>query len=126
MPGRDDRAEGVAEQREAIELERLGEQVDIPREDLEAERRRIDPLALSLPALVDVEDTKLLAERVQPGPKVRVVEPRPPVEDYERQAVIPDRLDEDRVTVRELNGQLLASFQSSPTPTSTASGGSRS
>ena len=84
MPGRDDRAEGVAEQREAIELERLGEQVDVPREDLEAERRRIDPLALPLPALVDVEDTKLLAERVQPGPKVRVVEPRPAVEDYER------------------------------------------
>ena len=74
----------MAEQREAVELERLGEQVDIPREDLEAERRRIDPLALPLPALVDVEDTELLAERVEPGPQVRVVEPRPAVEDYER------------------------------------------
>ena len=74
----------MAEQCEALELERLGEQVDVPCEDLEAERRRIDPLALPLSALVDIEDSELLGERVEPGAQVRVVEPRPTMEDYER------------------------------------------
>ncbi len=103
MPGRDDRAEGVAEEREAVELERLRQPVDVPREDLEGERRRIDTLALPLSALVDVEDAELLAERVEPGPQVRVVEPRPAVEDDQRQPRLADGLDEHRVAVGELD-----------------------
>src|SRR5215207_4430561 len=126
VPGRDDRAEGVAEQREAVEPERLGKQVDIAREDLEAEGRRVDSLALSLTALVHVEDAELLAERVEPRAQVGVVEPRTAVEQYEGEPLIPHRFHEKRVSVRELDVQLFASFQSSPTPTSTASGGSRS
>ena len=89
MPGGDDRAEGVAEEREPLEPERVGEQVDVAREDLEAERRRVDALAAPLAALVDVEDAAIVAERVEPGPEVRVVEPRPAVEDDQRQPVAP-------------------------------------
>ena len=78
MPGRDDRAEGVAEEREAVELERLGEQVDIPCEGLEAEGRRIDALALSLTALVHVEDAELLAEGSSQGRRCVWSRPGPP------------------------------------------------
>ena len=126
VPGRDDRAERVAEQCEAVEPKRLGEQVDIAREDLQAESRRVDALAPPLSALVDVEDAELLAERVEPRPQVDVVEPSTAVEHDEREPLVAHRFDEERVSVGELDVQLLASFQSSPTPTSTASGGSRS
>ena len=116
----------MAEQREAVEPEGLGKQVDIAREDLEAEGRRVDALALPLSALVDVEDAELLAERVEPRAQVLVVEPRPAVKHHEGEPLITHRFHEKRVSVRELDVQLFASFQSSPTPTSTASGGSRS
>jgi hypothetical protein len=126
VPGGDDRPEGVPEQREPLELEGVREPVDVLREDLEAERARIDPPAPTLPTLVDVEETELGAERVQPGPEVRVVEARPTVEDDQRQPVAAEVVDEERVAVEEPDVQLFASCQSSPTPMSTASGGSRS
>jgi hypothetical protein len=115
----------VAEQGEALEPERLGEQIDVPCEDVERERGRIDALAEPLSTLVDVEQPKLVPERVEVGPKAGVVEPGPTVEDDQRQAVA-DLLDVERDTVGELDFQLLASLQSSPVPTSTASGGSSS
>jgi hypothetical protein len=55
-----------------------------------------------------------------------VVEPGPAVEDDQRESLVTDRLDEHRVAVWEPYVQLFASCQSSPTPMSTASGGSRS
>src|SRR5919109_63183 len=111
VPGRDDRAEGVAEQCEAVETERLGEQVDVAGEDLEAQRLRVDALALPLASLVDVEHAELIAERVEPGTEVRVVEPRPPVEDDEREAALSYRFDEERVAVRQPDVHDFASFE---------------
>ena len=167
MIGGDDRAERVAEQCEAVELEGLGQQVDVPGEDLERERRGVDPLGATLPALVDVEQAVLVAERVEVGPEHRVIQTRPAVQNDQRKAAA-DLLDVEVVAVRqhelhaELNSTLLlpspwalpvtaaavgdaadnresrrgprsgpdfhdlASCQSSPAPTSTARGGSRS
>ncbi len=122
---RDDRAERVAQQGEALQPERLSKQVDVAGEDVERQRRGIDPLAAPLPALVHVEQPELVAERVEVGPKRAVVEPRPAVQHDHREAVA-DLLDVQRDAVRELDVQLFASLQSSPVPTSTASGGSRS
>ena len=84
VPGRDDRAEGMAEQREAPYPERLGEQVDVAREDVEREGRGVDPIAPALAALVHVEQAELVSERVEPGSEHRVVHPRPAVEDDHR------------------------------------------
>ena len=100
MLGRDDRAEGVPEQREAVEPERLGEQVDVAGEDLERERRRIDALAAPLSALVDVEQPELVAERVEVRPEHGVVEPGPAVQHDQREAGA-DLLDEETDSVRE-------------------------
>jgi hypothetical protein len=117
----------VAEEGEALESTCLREPVDIAGEDLEAERRRVDPFAPPLAALVHVKHAALVTERVEPGPEVCVVEARPAVEDDQRDALAaPDLFDEQRVAVSEADVQLLASCQSSPTPMSTASGGSRS
>ena len=60
---RDDRAERVAEQREALQLERVREQVDVTREDVERQRRGIDALAAPLTAFVYVEQPELVTER---------------------------------------------------------------
>ncbi len=49
MPGRDDRAEGMAEDRVLVQAKRLGEQVDVAREDLERQRGRVDALAAPCP-----------------------------------------------------------------------------
>ena len=116
----------MAEQSEPLERERVCEQVDVAGEDVERERGGVDPLAAALAALVDVEDAELLRERIEPRPQVRVVKSRPAVKDDQREAVAGKILYEERVPVVELDVQLLASCQSSPTPMSTASGGSRS
>jgi hypothetical protein len=92
----------MAQKGEAVEHERLGEQVDVACEHLERERLRVDPLAPSLAALVHVEEAKLVAERIEPGPEGRVVEPRPAVEDDQREAA-PDLLDEHPVPVGQPN-----------------------
>src|SRR5205085_5790705 len=68
----------------------------------ERERLRVDALAPPLAALVDVEQAELVPERVEPRAEHRVVEPRPAVEDDEREAA-PDLLDEHAVAVGEPN-----------------------
>jgi hypothetical protein len=95
---RDDRAERVAEEGELVELERLGEQVDVAGEDVERQRGGIDPLAAPLPALVDVKQLEVVAERVEVGPKRAVVEPGAAVEHDHREAVA-DLLDVQRDAV---------------------------
>jgi hypothetical protein len=115
----------VSEEREAREAERVGQHVDVPREDLEAQRRRLNALAAPLAPLVDVDHTGDIGERVEPGPEGGVVEPGPAVENDQRQPVAAEVFDEHPVAVGQPNDQLLASCQSSPTPMSTASGGSR-
>src|SRR5438270_1598911 len=110
--GGDDRAERVAEQSEAGELEGLGQQVDVPGEDLERECRGVDPLGAALPALVAAEQAVLVAERVEVRPEHRVVEPRPPMQNDQRKAAA-DLLYVEVVAVRqhelhaELNSTLL-------------------
>ena len=79
---------------------RLCEQVDVAREDLQRERRRIDALAAALAALVHVEQAELVAERIEPRPEHRVVHARAAVEDDEREALA-DFLDEHPVPVGE-------------------------
>src|SRR5207248_5931286 len=100
MPGGDDRAERVAEEREPFEPERLREQVDVAREHVERERGRVDTLAAALSPLVDVEEPELVSERIEPRPEHRVVHPRSAVEDDQREALA-ELLDEDPVPVRE-------------------------
>ena len=46
-------------------------------------------------ALVDVEEPELVRQRVEPGPEHRVVEPRPTVQDEQREPVA-ELLDEER------------------------------
>src|SRR5439155_17879471 len=84
---RDDRAERVTEQREAVELERLGEQVDVPGEDLERQGFRIDAVGAALAALVNVKQAKVVAQRVEVRPEHRVVQTRPAVENDQRKAI---------------------------------------
>src|SRR5439155_15108911 len=97
---RDDRTERMAEQGEAVELERLGQQVDVAGEDLERERGGIDPLRAPLPALVDVEHAVLVAERVEVRPEHRVVESWSAVQPYQRKAAA-DLLDVEVLAVRQ-------------------------
>jgi hypothetical protein len=117
----------VAEQSEALERQRFGHQVDVAREAFEGERRRVDALAAPLAALVDVQQAELVAERGEPRLRGGVIEPGPAVEDDQREPVGgAGLLDEQGVAVGEPDVYDFASFQSSPIPTSTASGGSRS
>ena len=98
--GRDDRAERMAEHDETIEVEGLGQQVDVPGENLERERRGVDPLGAALAALVDVEHAVLVAQRIEVGPEHRMVQPRPAVEHDQRIAGA-DLLDVEVVAIRQ-------------------------
>src|SRR5262249_11967284 len=100
VPGRNDRAEGVAQEREPVELQGSGEQIDVAGEDLEAERRRVDALRTALASFVDVEEPVLVSERVEIGPEHRVVESRPAVENDQRKAAA-DLFDVEVVAVRQ-------------------------
>ena len=81
VEGGNDRAEGMTEQYERLEVERLGERVDVAGEDLERECLRVDPVASSLPPLVEVEQPDVLGERIEVGTEHRVVEAWPAVQD---------------------------------------------
>ena len=74
----------MAQEGESVEAESVGEEVDIVREAVEAQALGVDALAATLAPRVDVEQPELVPEGVEPGRKMRVVEPRPAVEDYER------------------------------------------
>jgi hypothetical protein len=81
----DERAEGVAEDRVALEPERAREGIDVAGvlpERPGLRRRGVRP---ALGALVDQQEPVLGAQRVEPVAEHRVVEPRAAVEDEERQ-----------------------------------------
>jgi hypothetical protein len=99
----DYRAEGVAEEGEPVEPEGIGEEVDVPGEDIHGERRGLDALATALAALVDVEDAELFPERIEIGTEHRMVEPGTAVQDDERQALLADLLDEELDAVWKAN-----------------------
>jgi len=82
---RNDRAERVPEQRERVETERLGGEIHVPGEHVQGQARRLDPLAAPLAPLVDVEQPEVVRERIQPGPEVLMVEPRPAVQHEDRE-----------------------------------------
>jgi len=102
VPRRDDRTEGVAEERETVQAERFGEQVDVVREAVEAQRRWVDAIASALSPLVDVEQPELVREWVEPGRHVGVVEAWPAVQDDHREAFA-HLVDEERDAVWKLD-----------------------
>ena len=65
--------------------QRLGGTIDVLGEHVQGQARRLDPVAPPLSPLVDVEKPELVRERIQPGPKKLMVEPRPAVEDEDGQ-----------------------------------------
>ena len=99
---RDDRTEGVPEEREPVELERFREKVDVLGEAVEAQTLGIDPFTTALSPLVDVEEPELVSERVEPWGQVRVVEAGAAVEQDHREAFA-HLVDEQRNAVGELD-----------------------
>ena len=83
-----------------LQLQCLGNEVDVTGEDLERQCLRVDALRAPLSALVDVEEAKVLAQRVEVGPEHRVVHPRPAVE-HEQRDPLADLLDVDAVAVAQ-------------------------
>ncbi len=96
----DDRAEGVAEYSEPIEPQRLREQVDVARENIQRERCRVDTLRAALAALVNVQKPVPDRERVQVRPKHVVVQTRAAVQNDQRETT-PELLDTEVVAVRQ-------------------------
>ena len=92
----------MAEEREAVQAQGVGEQVDVAREAVEGQRLRVDSVASALAPLVDVEQPELVAEGVEPRRHVRVVEPRSSVQHDHREAGA-HLVDEERDAVRELD-----------------------
>src|SRR5262245_55277176 len=99
--GRNERAERVTEDRELIELERFGEQIDVGCEGLERERLWIDTVGAALSTLVYIQHTEVLAEGIEVRPKHRVIHPT--AVQHDQREPLADLLDADPVAVAERN-----------------------
>jgi hypothetical protein len=77
----------VAEHREALELERLGESVDVGAELRERELLSRNTVAAPVPALVVEDEPELVRERLEVRNPRRVVAAGTAVDEHEREAV---------------------------------------
>ena len=90
-----------------VELEGPGEAVDVLHEDGDRERRSVDPRRRPLAAHVDVDDAKaLLAQGIEPGAEVVVIEPGAAVQ-HDQRVPGADLDDRDGAAVVQLDKPLL-------------------